>query len=239
MTVLEKWIKKTKIAWLAKALLILFAIVCFVFMIGFFVLPFLKYSENTKLAFLCCWICAAVVLFLICFIACRDALKNNEKEIVEYKKDKVLYIFTRIGMGAYLFGIFLLIFLVRNNFLSLSTFATIGISVLGLFVFSTTIGLLAQYKDNYKKLAKDAFRFVQMSCLIVVSSLLLFGGVIMYEKELIPQQYSRFCVGVGAIILLSYGIYWVSQMFFSDKKVKEKNLYSSIFLFLGIVKKRR
>lgn len=236
MTLLEKLIGKIKIKWIAILIALIFSVHGLACIIGFFVLPFLNYSAANRIPFLFCWIYTVIATFVMVFEMCRNELKTNQKEIDAYKKDKVVYIVGRSGTSICLMGSFLLAFLVKNDFLSLSVSATIGICVLGLLLFAVLIALLSRYKDNYKKMVKDTFSALRIFFITVFSSLLLCFGLIMYENENVPMQYSRFLIAFGAIVLLLGGLYLVCKTFLSLKMFDERSngLAKSIMLFLGI-----
>ena len=236
MSLLEKWIEKIKVKWLQKAIASMLSIMIFICMIGFFALPFIKYSESSKIIFLCFWIFCTAIFSAFAFAFYKYDFRNNKKEIEEYEKDKVVYLVGRIGIAIYFVGILLLIFLVRNNFLSLSTTATIGFCVMGLLLLGIVITLLTQYKNNYKKMAKDTIKFLYAFFVIVFCSVLLFTGVMIHENDNYPEHFSQFLICFGAFPLLLVGIYFACKMFLSKKMFNEKSdgLPISIVLFIAI-----
>lgn len=236
MTFFEKMNEKIKSKWIAKIIALIVAIMVYACIIGFFALPFIKYSESSKNIFLCLWIFCTAIFSVFAFAFYKYDFKNNKKEIEEYEKDKVVYLVGRIGIAIYFVGVFLLIFLVRNNFLSLSTTATIGFCVMGLLLLGTVIALLTQYKNNYKQMAKDTFRFLYLFFVIVFCSVVLFTGMLIHENDNIPQYYSQILISLGAIPLLLGGIYLTCKLFLSNKMFGEKSdgLPISIVLFIAI-----
>lgn len=236
MTILIKYIEKIKIAWLSKILASLCLINDFACFAGVFVMPFIKYPEKAKILFLIFWSYAAVIFCVSMIVVLHRELKTNQKEIDEYKKDKVVYIVGRLGALLYFVSMFCLIFLARNDYMNISLLSMIGIAVLGLLLFAIIIAMLTQYKNNYVKMAKDTINFLFAFFVVILFSILMFAGILAHGNENFPKYFSEFLVGISAIPLLLGGIYLVCKMFLSSKMLNEKSdaLPISIVLFIAI-----
>lgn len=236
MTLLLKFIKKTKSHWVVTILTLIAQLNDLACMIGFFVVPFIKYPESKRVAFLVLWWYVAVVFLVLMVDSYRNNLKTNPKEIEAYQKDKIVYNVGRFGILIYLLAFFSTVFLGRNGFLKLSWFSIITIAILGILLLSITLSLLTQYKNNYLKMAKDTANFLLFFSIVVFSSIIMLVGVLYHGNESLPQYLSEFMVGLGAVPLLSMGIYWVCKMFLSEKMLKEDSdiLPNSVILFIVI-----
>lgn len=236
MTILIKYIEKIKIAWLSKILASLCLINDFACIVGFFVMPFIKYPESAKILSLIFWSYAAIIFCASMIIVLHRELKTNQKEIDEYKKDKVVYIVGRLGALLYFVSMFCLIFLARNDYMNISLFSMIGIAVLGLLLLAIIIAMLTQYKNNYVKMAKDTINFLLAFFVVILFSILMLAGILAHGNENFPKYFSEFLVGISAIPLLLGGIYLVCKMFLSSKMLNEKSdaLPVSIVLFIAI-----
>lgn len=236
MTLLLKYIKKIKINWLTTMLTLVVQLNDLICLLGFFIVPFIKFPEVIRIPILCAWIYTAVIFFIFGIAAYNDGLENDDKEIEEYKKDKVVYTVGRIGILVYFVAILGLILLTRNSYLKLSLLAIIGIAVLGLLLFAIIIALLTQYKNNYFKMAKDTVRFLFVFFAVIFFSIIMFVGVLVHGNENFPKYFSELLVGISTIPLLLVGIYLVCKMFLSSKMLKEKSdaLPISIVLFIAI-----
>ena len=236
MTILIKYIEKIKIAWLSKILASLCLINDFTCFAGVFVMPFIKYPEKAKILFLIFWSYAAVIFCVSMIVVLHRELKTNQKEIDEYKKDKVVYIVGRLGALLYFVSMFCLIFLARNDYMNISLLSMIGIAVLGLLLFAIIIAMLTQYKNNYVKMAKDTINFLFAFFVVILFSILMFAGILAHGNENFPKYFSEFLVGISAVPLLLGGIYLVCKMFLSSKMLNEKSdsLPISIVLFIAI-----
>lgn len=199
-------------------------------------MPFIKYPEKAKILFLIFWSYAAVIFCVSMIVVFHRELKTNQKEIDEYKKDKVVYIVGRFGALLYFVSMFCLIFLARNNYVNISLFSMIGIAVLGLLLFAVIITLLTQYKNNYVKMAKDTINFLLAFFVVILFSILMLAGIFAHGNENFPKYFSEFLVGISAIPLLLGGIYLVCKMFLSSKMMNDKSdgLPISIVLFIAI-----
>ena len=236
MSLLLKFVEKIKYGWLKKLLIGILGINDFVCAIGFFVLPFIKYSEKFLIAALILWSYSAVIFCVIAFIMYKNDLKSDKKAIEEYQKDRVVYIVGRFGVLLYFVSMFCLVFLARNNVVKVSLFGIIGIAILGLLLFGVIITLLTQYKNNYLKMAKDTFRVLYVFFAVIFFSVVMLFGIMVYGNDNYPAYVSQFLVGISAIPLLLGGIYLVCKMFLSNKMLNEKSdgLPISIILFIAL-----
>lgn len=236
MSLLIKFVEKIKYGWLKKLLIGILCFLNFTCVIGFFVLPFIKYSEKFVVFAFILWCCSALLFCVAAFIMYKNDLKSDKKAIEEYQKDKVVYTVGRFGVLLYFVSMFCLIFLARNNVVKVSLFGIIGIAILGLLLFGVVITLLTQYKNNYLKMAKDTFRVLYVFFAVILFSVVMLSGIMVYGNDNYPEYVSQFLVGISAIPLLLGGIYLVCKMFLSNKMLNEKSdgLPISIILFIAL-----
>ena len=236
MSLLLKFFEKIKYGWLKKLLIGILCFLDFACVIGFFVLPFIRYSEKFVVFAFILWSCSALLFCVAAFIMYKNDLKSDKKAIEEYQKDKVVYTVGRFGVLLYFVSMFCLVFLTRNDLVKVSLFGIIGIAILGLLLFGVIITLLTQYKNNYLKMAKDTFRVLYVFFAVILFSVVMLSGIMVHGNENYPEYVSQFFVGISAIPLLLGGIYLVCKMFLSNKMLNEKSdgLPISIILFIAL-----
>jgi hypothetical protein len=236
MSLLLNFVEKVKCGWLKKLLIGTLCILDFVCVIGFFVLPFIKYSEKFVVFAFILWSCSAILFCIAAFIMYKNDLRSDKKAIEEYQKDKVVYTVGRFGVLLYFVSMFCLVFLARNDLVKVSLFGIIGIAILGLLLLGVIITLLTQYKNNYLKMAKDTFRVLYVFFAVIFFSVVMLSGIMVYGNDNYPAYVSQFLVGISAIPLLLGGIYLVCKMFLSNKMLNEKSdgLPISIILFIAL-----
>ena len=157
MSFLFKLIMKIKNIIILSILSIFCGLIMLGCVIGFFVLPFIVYSSQIKDVFFDIWCICVIEFFIEMMVVAKVELKENKKEIEEYKKDKVVYWFLRISAPLSFISTFLLVFLKRNYQFPISVYGIIFVFVCFLVLVAIVSNLLSIYKNKYKKRPKRAF----------------------------------------------------------------------------------
>ena len=232
MTLFLNYIQNIKTKWIS-TILRLFCLLHDMFcLLGFFVFPIFKYSSSLRIPFLIVWFYMTIVFFALMVVATKQQVREDKKEIVEYNKNKFVYWLGRFGVLLCFAITFFMLFWLNNFTSNLSLIKIFCISAFLLLLLGVVIGLLTQYKGNYKQMFKDIFTAIG----ILFGLFIIIVGVLSYEAY---PEISPFLTLCGGIPLLIWCINTFFKTVISPKFITGKDdIFTAamwLFFFIGII----
>ncbi len=226
-----KKINKMKNVNIALLISIFVAAYSLAWMIGFFAIPFITFSNDMRIVFLVVWLYCSIQIFLEIMI---DYSVKRRKTTEENKENKFIFWATRVSVLLCFISTFFLVFLKNNFYENLSIWIIISFPFFAIFLTVIIISLISSYENKYKELLKDLFK----TSLVMLALILIIVGLLLNKKD--TMIISKVLLSIGTIPLFFGGLKLAIQkiMMSNDSKKDQTEIIAStisLFFSIGIV----